>query len=218
MCILCKTNVLNDITFLKCCKKVKIIPHMPNLKKLNCCGTKVTEIPDTLVNLEELICDYTKIRKIPLFPNLTILSCQSMLVEEIPILPKLVLLDCSNTKVKEIPILNELYYLFCRENKLITHIPVLKSLESLNCELSILSFDLALLPNICEGQICSCVKIKNNEKGIFTTLGDRLKCHKKIKQIRLIQRIYRKYQLRRNMKIFKVLQLPYDLFRLIQLY
>jgi Leucine-rich repeat (LRR) protein len=85
------------------------------LTTLNCGGTKVTTIPDTLTNLTTLYCWNTKVTIPDTLTNLAKLSCSNTKVTTIPdTLTNLTKLYCSYTKVTTIPdTLTNLTTLYC---------------------------------------------------------------------------------------------------------
>jgi len=127
-------------TYLDCRDtKVTVIPDtLINLTYLDCgWDTNLSVIPVTLINLTELHCSNTNVTEIPhTLINLTYLSCWNTKVTVIPVtLINLTDLSCFNTNVSIIPsTLINLNNLYCFKTK-VTVIPVtLINLTYLNCD------------------------------------------------------------------------------------
>ena len=85
---------------------IKEIPNLYNLIVLDISNTLVTEVPSTLINLEQLYCENTtNVSKIPsTLTKLEHLHCNNTKITEIPsTLILLITLECFETKIMEIP-------------------------------------------------------------------------------------------------------------------
>ena len=98
---------------------------VPNIEKLDCSNTKITEIPH-IDGLKYLNCECTSITNIPYIETLTHLSCYRTKIKSLPYLKHLEYLDCSNTYITTLPKISGLRLLRCY-NLLITEIPFVKS-------------------------------------------------------------------------------------------
>ena len=92
------------------------------LKLLYVKNTKIKEIP-MLPNLESLGCSGTKIKKLPVLPSLTTLDCSNTKIAQLPVLPSLTLLECSNTRIARFPALPKLEHLFAENCRFLLEVP-----------------------------------------------------------------------------------------------
>ena len=98
----------DNLVELNCCnsKIVEIPDNIKNLRILNCsCCTKITELSKEFTKLEELDCSFTQVTNIPdTLTNLKKISIECTKISNIS--PKLVNLEeihCNHTKVRTIP-------------------------------------------------------------------------------------------------------------------
>ncbi len=105
-------NNINSLTILS--EHIKIIPDLPNLKRIICQFGFIDYIYP-MKNLEEIFChSCKKITKFENFPGLKILSCPFTHISSIPLMEKLELLICLNCPgLKEIPNFPNLKTLIC---------------------------------------------------------------------------------------------------------
>jgi Leucine-rich repeat (LRR) protein len=150
------------LNFLRECKKLKklkyyhsrfdfnkLLPFLIQLEILICANCHIVELPNTLVNLKILRCNFNlNLKNIPKeYSNLTILDCEECHITELPnTLTKLKILKCGNNDIKNIPKeYSKLKYLDLNYDCLsscgnITELPdTLTELQTLNCETTRLS-------------------------------------------------------------------------------
>ena len=159
MCVICDNNYTYDIEYLN----------------ISNCKT-VCYIPNTLINLKHINCEYTKIKNIPKeFTNLIILNCKHSNITNLPnTLIKLEDINCNNTVIKEIPAefinLKRLY--ICHTD--ITNIPneliKLEKLFFLYTNISTIPKKLINLTNLCVGarrNVATIVRQKKIKNGFI---------------------------------------------------
>lgn len=200
------------------------IDHIPSiltkLVYLYCSKINIREIPNTLTNLHSLICDYTMIEEIPntlhKLKVLDVRCCKN--ITKLPLLPNLELLDIGNTNIKYVPGYAKLETLFCSYSSLNDiSIESRNSLKRLHCyQTELKQIDLSTFKNQVRLRTCTCIKIKLDDR--MPSIRKRYDCKKDIKQIRLIQQVYRRYRFKRNLAIWIKLHLPFDLYRLVKSY
>jgi Leucine-rich repeat (LRR) protein len=126
------------VTEITCSSLTSIPSVFGNLTFLNCSGSSLAVIPDTLIHLKTLWCsECPNIRFIPdTLVNLTSLSCHTTMIDTIPdILVNLTYLTCHTTMIDTIPDnLVNLISLECHDCKNISSIPsTFVQLEHLTC-------------------------------------------------------------------------------------
>ena len=103
------------------------------IKKLNCAGTNVVNIPTSLVNLTDLNvsrCPY--IVNIPFLSNLESLWCSDCpMLEYIPELPHVKTANFYMSKLKKLPHLSEIKILYCHSCPNLTCVSDYPNLEEL---------------------------------------------------------------------------------------
>ena len=128
---------LNALKYLNCSRtNINAINLYPNLRKLECSHTLITELPD-FKRLKVLNCNNTQITSIKHYKYLTILYCYGTLIERLPKFDYLDFLNCNSTNITYVPLLKKVRYIDC-SNSPITLIESINSLEVLICKNSLI--------------------------------------------------------------------------------
>lgn len=193
MCQLCEERDHNVIFSLIPCKLITKLPStLINLDTLCIYRDHLIEsIPSELVNIDRLYIRSLKIKQLPkTLVKIRNLDISYTLIDHIPKeYTRLEMLYCSFTFIKELPKLPNLRVLFYKCSQI-------RKLD-LNHNLYT--------------EACDCIYGQNSHQSI-------IQCSKNINQIHTIQRIWRQYKFRKNMLVYKTMNLPYVLFRLIMRY
>lgn len=132
--------------------KIQVLPDLRNLRILECSGSNIEYIPDTLIHLERLYCsDNHQLKHVPSLKNLRILFCDGCpLLIKLEKLPKLEKLNCTNClNLEEIGPMPLLRFMDCSRNPQLFNISDQYSLEYLICERCyILDLEKSKMPNL----------------------------------------------------------------------
>ena len=110
------------------------INHFPKLTILNCSSSHIEELPDEMLNLEELGCSYTKISKLPVMPKMRKLAIDSTNISKIDYYSMLESLTCSKTQITELPYdMPHLSNLDCDET-MISKLPYIPKIQHLSIQ------------------------------------------------------------------------------------